>query len=120
MLTVLDAQPAGLVLAVADTAPDILRFTGQRALHGNYHRNIAGIDLALRIFIARPDDAAKLMQAEGIDFVLACPSHAEMTMLGKAYPEGFAARLTAGDRMTFLTPIAGPQSGETLYAVTPR
>ena len=117
-LAALDAQPAGLVLAVADTAPDILRHTGQRALYGHYHRNVAGIDLALRIFITGPDEAAELIESGGVNYILACPSHPEMTLLGQAYPEGLAARLVAGDRVTFLTPIVAAESGETLYAVT--
>ncbi|MEH6410296.1 MAG: hypothetical protein V7741_07210 [Hyphomonas sp.] len=117
LLAALDAQPEGLVLAVADAAPDILRYTGQSALYGNYHRNVAGIDLALRIFIARPEEAAAMMRAGGIDYVLSCPSHAEMTLLGKTYPDGFAARLAAGDPMPFLTPVAASERGDALYAV---
>jgi hypothetical protein len=117
LLAALAAQPEGLVLAVADAAPDILRYTGQSALYGNYHRNVAGIDLALRIFIARPEEAAAMMHAGGIDYVLACPSHAEMALFGKTYPEGFAARLAAGDSMAFLTPVAASDAGDALYAV---
>jgi hypothetical protein len=117
MLAALNAQPEGLVLAVADAAPDILRYTGQSALYGHYHRNVAGIDLALRIFIAHPDEAAAMMRVGGIDYVLTCPSHAEMTLLGKAYPDGFAARLAAEDSMAFLTPIAASEGGDALYAV---
>ena len=118
VLSALDAQPPGLVLSVADAAPDILRYTGQRALHGHYHRNAAGIDMALRIFISPPDEAAGLMRADGVSYVLACPSHGEMQMLAKAHPEGLAARLAAGDKMDFLAPVAGNEGGETLYAVT--
>ena len=118
VLSALDAQPPGLVLSVADAAPDILRYTGQRALHGHYHRNAAGIDMALRIFISPPDEAAGLMRADGVSYVLACPSHGEMQMLAKAHPEGLAARLAAGDKMDFLTRVAGNAGGETLYAVT--
>jgi hypothetical protein len=118
VLSALDAQPAGLVLAVADVAPDILRSTGQRALHGHYHRNAAGIEMALRIFISPPDEAADLMRADGVDYVLACPSHGEMQMLAKAYPEGLAARLAAGDKMDFLTPVAGNDGDVELYAVS--
>ena len=118
ILSALDAQPEGLVLAVADAAPDILRYTRQRALHGHYHRNAAGIEMALRIFISPPDEAAGLMRAGGVSYVLACPSHGEMQMLAKAHPEGLAARLAAGDKMDFLTRVAGNAGGETLYAVT--
>ena len=118
VLSALDAQPAGLVLAVADVAPDILRYTGQRALHGHYHRNAAGIEMALRIFTSPPDEAADLMRADGVDYVLACPSHGEMQMLSKAYPEGLAARLAAGDKMDFLTPVAGNDGDVELYAVS--
>lgn len=117
LLAALDAQPEGLVLAVADAAPDILLYTRQSALHGNYHRNIAGIDLALRILIARPDEAATMLRAAGIDYVLACRSHAEMRMLANAFPEGFAARIAAGDRLAFLTPIAAPEGAGELYGV---
>lgn len=117
VLAALDARPEGLVLAVADAAPDILRYTGQGALHGNYHRNVAGIDLALRIFIARPEEAAKMMQAGGVDYVLSCPSHAEMVLLRDANPDGLAAGLAAGDTMAFLTPIVASKGGDALYAV---
>jgi hypothetical protein len=40
-----------------------------------------------------------------------------MTLLGKAYPDGFAARLAAEDSMAFLTPIAASEGGDALYAV---
>ncbi|WP_340692243.1 hypothetical protein [Hyphomonas sp.] len=118
MLSVLNAQPEGLVLAVADAAPDILRYTGQRALHGHYHRNAAGIEMALRIFISPPDEAAALMRADGVAYVLACPSQGEFQMLAKAHPDGLAARLVAGDALDFLTPVAGKAGGEMLYVVT--
>lgn len=118
MLSVLDAQPKGLVLAVADAAPDILRFTGQRALHGHYHRNAAGIEMTLRIFIAPPEAAADLMRANGVTYVLACPSQGEWQMLAEGHPQGLAARLAAGDKIDFLTRVAGNAGGETLYAVT--
>jgi len=118
LLAALDAQPVGLVLSVADVAPDILRYTDQRALHGHYHRNAAGIEMALRIFISPPDKAADLMRADGVEYVLACPSHGEMQMLSKAYPEGLAARLAAGDKLDFLTPVAGNESGAVVYAVS--
>lgn len=117
ILSALDAQPEGLVLSVADAAPDILRYTRHRALHGHYHRNAAGIEMALRIFISTPAEAADLMRADGVDYLLACPSHGEMQMLAKAHPEGLAARLVAGDKMDFLTRVAGNDAGETLYAV---
>jgi hypothetical protein len=105
------------VLSVADAAPDILRYTRHRALHGHYHRNAAGIEMALRIFISTPAEVADLMRADGVDYLLACPSHGEMQMLAKAHPEGLAGRLVAGDKMDFLTRVAGNDAGETLYAV---
>jgi len=117
ILSALDAQPEGLVLAVADAAPDIMRYTRQRALHGHYHRNADGIETALRIFVSPPDEAAGLMRSNDVTYVLACPSHGEMQMLAKAHPEGLAARLLAGDKMDFLTRVAGKEGGETLYAV---
>jgi molybdopterin converting factor small subunit len=41
-----------------------------------------------------------------------------MQMLAKAYPEGLAARLAAGDKMDFLTPVAGNDGDVELYAVS--
>jgi hypothetical protein len=117
MLAKLDAEPDGLVIAVADAAPDILRYTHQRALHGHYHRNAQGIDMALRIFIAPPDEAAALMRTDGVNYLLACPSHAEMRMLAKAYPAGMAAHLASGDAPDFLELLAGNDTGEALYAI---
>tara|TARA_R110001606_G_scaffold134137_2_gene270384 strand:+ start:2230 stop:4008 length:1779 start_codon:yes stop_codon:yes gene_type:complete len=119
MLAALDGLPEGRVLAVADVAPDILRYTGQSALHGHYHRNAAGIEAALGIFTSPPDEAAGLMREAGVDYVLACPGHAEFAMLADVSPADFAAVLNAGLAPEGLQIIRRASDGETLYAVEP-
>lgn len=117
MLAALDGLPVGRVLAVADVAPDILRYTRQSALHGHYHRNAAGIEAALDIFTSPPEEAAGLMRAAGVDYVLACPGHAELRMLADVSPDDFADVLNAGIVPEGLQIVRRSSDGETLYAV---
>lgn len=117
MLAALDGLPVGRVLAVADVAPDILRYTRQSALHGHYHRNAAGIEAALDIFTSPPEEAAGLMRAAGVDYVLACPGHAELRMLADVSRDDFADVLNARIVPEGLQVVRRSSDGETLYAV---
>lgn len=119
MLAALDELPVGRVLAVADVAPDILRYTRQSALHGHYHRNAAGIEAALDIFTSPPRGAVSLMREAGVDYVLACPGHGELLMLADVSPGDFADALNAAIVPEGLQVIRQGSDGETLYAVQP-
>ena len=119
MFAALDELPVGRVLAVADVAPDILRYTRQSVLHGHYHRNAAGIEAALDIFTSPQDEAAGLLREAGVDYILACPGHAELRMLADESPGDFADALNAGIVPEGLQVIRRAHDGETLYALQP-
>ncbi|WP_156950501.1 hypothetical protein [Hyphomonas oceanitis] len=119
MLAALDELPVGRVLSVADVAPDILRYTRQSALHGHYHRNAAGIEAALNIFTSPAEEASGLMREAGVDYILACPGHAELRMLADESPGDFADGLNAGIIPDGLKVIRRAGDGETLYALQP-
>ena len=119
MLSALEGQPNGRVLAVADMGPNILRYTHHSVLHGHYHRNAAGIEAALSIFTAPSGEALSLMRNAQVDYVLSCPGHAEMNMLATFAPHGLAADLSAGTPPGALKIIHREPDGETLFAVEP-
>ncbi|MEH6695367.1 MAG: hypothetical protein V7675_10000 [Hyphomonas sp.] len=119
MLSALEGRPDGRVLAVADVAPNILRYTRHSVLHGHYHRNATGIEAALSILTAPSGKAVSLMRHAQVDYVLSCPGHAEMSMLATFAPRSLAADLSAGAPPGALKIIHREPDGETLFAVEP-
>lgn len=112
----LNALPPGRLLAPASDAPGLLLETPHSVLYGHYHRNAAGIDAALAIFVSPPAEAQPRLKAAGVDYVLACPSDPDMRFFAGYAPDGFTARLLENDVPSWLEPAlrVGPA---TIYRV---
>lgn len=104
-LKTLVALPAGRIVSTANPGSVLLRFTPHAVLTANYHRNQAGMVAALEIGMAEPASAWKMIKALKIGYVLLCKDDPQVGMMKERAPDGFFARLAAGDIPEFLEPI---------------
>lgn len=102
----LNALPTGRILAPPSDTPGLLLETGHSALHGHYHRNAAGIDAALGIFTAAPDEARARLAAARVDYLLVCPADADIRFFAARTPDGLIAALLRGDVPAWLEPVS--------------
>jgi hypothetical protein len=100
----------------------LLNQTAHSVMSANYHRDTAGIAASLKAFGLPPDEVPALLAENQVDYVLMCPGAAEITTFSRLRPDGFLARLSAGDVPEWLQPVApvspGVSSGR-LYRVIP-
>jgi hypothetical protein len=115
----LAALPAGTVLAPSNLGAAILRYTPHRTFAGPYHRNVAGLLVALDAFTAPPAEALRIARAHRADFVAICPGNDESAFLANQAPHGLMAALLAGDAPHWLEPLAkGESPALRIYRVT--
>jgi len=112
----LNTLPDGRILAPASDAPRLLLETRHSVLYGHYHRNRAGIDAALAIFTSEPGAARSLLRGARVDYLLVCPSDADIQFFAAHAPDGLIGEIAAGQPPAWLEPalIAGPA---TIYRV---
>jgi hypothetical protein len=114
----LNTLPEGRILAPASDAPGLLLETSHSTLHGHYHRNTAGIDAALGIFTAAPDEARARLRAARVDYLLVCPADTDLKFFARHAPEGLIAEILRGDVPSWLQP-AGQGGATAIYRVRP-
>jgi len=112
--------PAGRILSGFNAGPALLRFTPHSVLGANYHRNQAGMIAALKIAMAKPQDALPMMEAQGIDYVLLCKGDPLVNLMKTGYADGFLARLGDGDVPGYLEEIPQHAEGLHIYQVIQR
>ncbi|MAN44870.1 MAG: hypothetical protein CMF04_01510 [Hyphomonas sp.] len=120
LYTQLNSLPQGRILAPADFGPMLLLKTRDSVLYGNYHRNAAGIEQAIQLILSRPGESQALLNAAGIDYIIACPSDPETRFMTQQDSEGLMARLNRAEVPSYLqaVPLADGRSGAaTLYIV---
>ncbi len=121
-LTALSSVPPGMILSDANVGALLLNQTAHSVMSANYHRDTAGIAASLKAFGLPPDEVPALLAENQVDYVLMCPGAAEITTFSRLRPDGFLARLSAGDVPEWLQPVApvspGVSSGR-LYRVIP-
>ena len=110
--------PRGRMLAFIDSGPFILMESQHAVLAAPYHRNQAGNNAMLDMFLAAPDDAKAKMAAHGIDTVAFCPGAPERYDYAAGAPAGLAAALARGDVPGFLERIPLPGSDLAVYRHT--
>jgi len=115
---VLNTLPPGRILAPASDTPGLLLETFHSTLHGHYHRNTAGIDAALGIFTAAPDEARVRLRAARVDYLLICPADTDLQFFAGHAPDGLIAEILRGDVPAWLQP-AGHGGPTTIYWVRP-
>lgn len=115
------ALPAGRVLASFNEGPALLRFTSHSVLTANYHRNQRGMVAALRIGMARPQDALSLLEAQNVRYILLCDDDLVAEQLAREYPAGLYAALRKGDIPGYLEEIPRDKSfGLEIYQLIQR
>ena len=121
-LTALNSVPPGMILSDANVGALLLNQTAHSVMSANYHRDTDGIAASLEAFGLPPDEVPALLAENQVDYVLMCPGAAEITTFSRLRPDGFLARLSAGDVPEWLQPVApvspGVSSGR-LYRVIP-
>lgn len=115
------AMPPGRILASFNAGPALLRFTPHSVLAANYHRNQRGMVEAIRIGMARPQDALLRLEAENIRYVLVCDDDPTARRIAKEYPTGLFASLLRHDLPGYLEEVpAGVPSGLRIYEMIQR
>ena len=112
----LNTLPTGRILAPASDTPGLLLETSHSMLHGHYHRNTAGIDAALAIFTAAPDEARVRLRAAQVDYLLVCPADPDLQFFARHAPDGLIAEILRGDAPSWLQP-AGQGGATAIYRV---
>jgi hypothetical protein len=97
--------PRGRMLAFIDSGPFILMESEHAVLAAPYHRNQAGNNAMLDMFLGAPDYGKVRMDARGIDYVAFCPGAPERYDYAASAPTGLAAALSRGDVPGFLERI---------------
>ena len=94
--TYLQSRRVQTLLAEPNLSSPVLQFTPQRALNGNYHRNGAGIDLAVQMFLLAPDEALTMMRAHDIGHVIYCSERSAYKIYAKGKKDSLAAHVIKG------------------------
>ena len=91
VLTALNALDPGLVIAMENDTPVLLRHTHHRVLTGNYHRNVEGIADGLSILKNPPEAAQSILNKHKADYFLYC----DITMANSEFVTNYPQSLTA-------------------------
>jgi hypothetical protein len=97
--------PKGLVLAFIDSGPLILMTSAHSVLAAPYHRNIAGNEAMLDVFLASPAEAQARLAARHVDYLAFCAGGPERFNYAQAAADGLAAQLGRGEVPAFLDPL---------------
>jgi hypothetical protein len=114
--------PEPIVLGNVDIGPELLFRSDARVVASPYHRNVEGILDARRAMVGDEQEAAKIVERRGIDFLVVCPAR-DGNYLG---PDGdrqdaMFARLTSGRSPAWLAPLTSVEadrSGFLVFRVT--
>lgn len=106
-LEALGSVAPGMVLSDANTGAFILNETSHSVMSANYHRDTSGIGGSLKAFGLPTEEVPGLLTDNQVDYVLLCPGAPENRTFARLRPDGFLARLVAGDIPSWLKP-AGP------------
>lgn len=114
----LNALPKANIMAALDSSPAILQFTAHNVVASGHHRNQAAMVDVIRTFTGSPDDAAHIIAARNIHYVIVCDGSSELALYAEKAPNGFLARLRGGKLPDWLRakPDIGPFK---IYEVQP-
>jgi hypothetical protein len=96
------AEPATTVLAVSNLGASILVYSHHRAIAGPYHRNVAGILIALDAFMGSAEAAKQIVRDHGVGLVAICRGNDETSALAEWAPSGFLAAFLNGRQPDWL------------------
>lgn len=113
------ALPPGLILAPIDSGSHLLAFTSHSVLAAPYHRNNHGNVVALKAFLAPPDESRAIVMASGANYVAICVDLDEAKVLGERRPQSLSAALSAGDVPDWLVSVSVPHTPYRIFTVRP-
>ncbi|OYZ90194.1 MAG: hypothetical protein B7Y00_00105 [Sphingomonadales bacterium 17-56-6] len=83
-------------MAGLDTNPAILQGTKHHVVASGHHRNQAAMADVIRTFTGTADQAARIISARNIRFVVICDGSYELALYAHQAPEGMLSQLRAG------------------------
>lgn len=92
----LQALPSANIMAGLDTSPAILQFTDHKVVASGHHRNQAAMADVIQTFIGSPVEAAQIIDARKIRYVVVCDGSFELALYADKSPNGFLSTLRAG------------------------
>ena len=106
----LDQLPPSNIMAGLDTNPAILQFSKHSVVASGHHRNTSAMADVIRTFTGTPNQAAHIIGARDIRFMVICDGSYELALYARQAPDGMLAQLRAGNVPNWLhrKPNIGP------------
>lgn len=92
----LNQLPTSTIMAGLDTNPAILQVTKHNVVASGHHRNQAAMADVIRTFTSTPDQAARVISARNIRFVVICDGSYELALYARKARNGMLSQLRAG------------------------
>lgn len=100
----LDRLPSGAVLAPLDAGPAILGKTDHTIVAASYHRNQGPMVDVLRGLIGPVEEARRVIENYGVDYVVICGAAPDVALYRTAAPDNFANALLSDTPPDWLEP----------------
>ncbi len=97
----------GRVMSTVFYGANILAMSAHSVVAGPYHRGEAAILDTVRTMNGAPDEARAILSRRRIDYLVICPTSAEVRDTLPEAPDGLLARLVRGDSVPWLQPVPG-------------
>ena len=97
--------PPGLVMAPLFYGPTVLMLSAHDVVGGPYHRNGQAILDTVNVTHKPSDEARKIIDARGVDYVAACAASLESAVAVNRGPDGLIADVLAGKAPEWLEPV---------------
>jgi hypothetical protein len=101
-------QPKGYVLTFVDLGPRLIAVTHHDAVAGPYHRNDEDIVDIMQAFRGSAENARRIVERRGVDYVLICPGLSESTIYATRAKQGFYVQLNKGQVPAWLERVKLP------------
>lgn len=98
--------PPARVMTPIDLGAAVLVHTPHSVFAAPYHRNVAGIEAAIRVWGGTPGEARAELDRLGADYLISCAGLPELPAHARLHPDGLAAALLAGHVPDWLQPVA--------------
>ena len=81
--------------------------TQHRVLYGNYHRNVAGIEAAIKIYTSPQAEAQERLKQAGVDYIFTCWATPKMDVFYRYTDISLINDLRSGTVPDYLEPVEG-------------
>jgi hypothetical protein len=118
VLATLNALPPARLMTPIDLGAPILAHTHHAVFSAPYHRNLLGLEAAIRVWTAPPPEAIARLRAMGATHILICEGLPETESDAARFPGSLSEALLAHSTPEGLTPVPLPADhGLTLFAI---